>query len=359
MGCGAALAPGPAAVPERAVRAAARGRRRHPARGGLDVRKDRGGRRHPPPPHRRGRVAGRVTVNARKSAGHARGRGDGPRTAAEAAALEWPPANVERCLLPLAAHLGPFDADDATGPDCAPPDIALGVEREHGVDVVVDPISRNDLGEPGLHHGCLLHDLAGLDRVDDLPHHLGEVVGAVLILPAVNSPRGSSDLHSRIPDCCISLDGRLAAAALAECCQRGLATCAIPAAPARGRNAGTSTDQSQNGDHPGRRDRSAPSRWNRRIATWGLELLAYTRVQGSGRRLSSWRHPHPAQAITACSRCEAKGRARRRRAGDAATASRPRYERGRRPWLCRCHCSLGVSRLPARRAGTRHARQAG
>jgi hypothetical protein len=270
-----------------------------------------------------------------------------------------PPANAERCLLPLAAHLGPFDADDATGPDYAPPDIALGVEREHGVDVVVDPISRNDLGEPGLHHGCLLHDLAGLDRVDDLPHHLGEVVGAVLILPAVNSPRGSSDLHSRIPDCCISLDGRLAAAALAECCQRGLAACAIPAAPARGRNAGTSTDQSQNGDHPGRRDRSAPSRWNRRIATWGLELLAYTRVQGSGRRLSSWRHPHPAQAITACSRCEAKGRARRRRAGDAATASRPRYERGRRPWLCRCHCSLGVSRLPARREGTRHARQAG
>jgi hypothetical protein len=172
---------------------------------------------------------------------------------------------------------------------------------------------RNDLDEPGLHDGCLLHDLAGLDHVDDLPHRLGEVVGAVLILPAVNSPRGSSDLHSRIPDCCISLDGRLAAAALAECCQRGLATCAIPAAPARGRNAGTSTDQSQNGDHPGRRDRSAPSRWNRRIATWGLELLAYTRVQGSGRRLSSWRHPHPAQAIMACSRCGAKGRARRRR----------------------------------------------
>jgi hypothetical protein len=140
-----------------------------------------------------------------------------------------------------------------------------------------------------------------------------EVVGAVLILPAVNSPRDSSDLHSRMPDCCISLDGRLAAAALAECCQRGLAACAIPAAPGRGRNAGTSTGQSQNGDHPGRRDRSAPSRWNRRIATWGLELLAYTRVQGSGRRLSSWRHPHPAQAIMACSRCGAKGRARRRR----------------------------------------------
>jgi hypothetical protein len=153
---------------------------------------------------------------------------------------------------------------------------------------------------------------------------------------AVNSPRDSSDLHSRIPDCCISLDGRLAAAALAECCQRGLAACAIPAAPGRGRNAGTSTDQSQNGDHPGRRGRSARSRWNRRIATWGLELLVYTRVQGSGRRLSSWRHPHPAQAITACSRARRRGGREGDGAGDAAPASRPRCERGRRPWLCRC-----------------------
>lgn len=52
--------------------------------------------------------------------------------------------SYRRRSLPLAAHLDPFDADDAIGPDCAPPDIALGVEREHGLDVVVDRISRDD-----------------------------------------------------------------------------------------------------------------------------------------------------------------------------------------------------------------------
>jgi hypothetical protein len=149
-------------------------------------------------------------------------------------------------------------------------------------------------------------------RVDHLPHGLGEGIEVVLALPAVNNPQGSSGPHSRTPACYISLGKRWAAAILAGCCPRTLADGAIPVASSRGRNAGTSTYRSRSGDQPGRRDPSASSRWSHCTATWGLELRSYTRVQGSGRRLFSWRHSHAAADYHRGVRAWRRGARRRR-----------------------------------------------